>query len=136
MEELTEGVVIEVTGHTAKVRASIHSDCDHCGLCPGNNAMILEAANEAGANVGDRVLIQNKTMNGLLAAFIMFLLPLLAVVLGIVLGYYLSFRFMVSTKILMIAGGSLFGLGAFIFIRRLDKSLQSEKPTIVQIKNN
>jgi sigma-E factor negative regulatory protein RseC len=136
MKELTEGVVIEVTEHTAKVRASIHGDCDHCGMCPGSNAMILDVVNEAGAAVGDHVFIENRTMNGVLAAFIIFLLPILAVILGIVLGYYLSFRFMLSAKLLMISGGSLFGLTAFIFIRRIDKSLQSEKPTIVKIERN
>ncbi len=136
MKELTEGVVIEVTGHMAKVRASIHGDCDHCGMCPGSNAMILDVVNEAKAAVGDRVLIEDKAMNGVLAAFILFLLPLLAVILGIVLGYYLSFRFMLSEKLLMISGGSLFGLAAFVFVRRLDKSLQSEKPTIVKIERN
>ena len=83
MKELTEGVVIEVTEHTAKVRASIHGDCDHCGMCPGSNAMILDVVNEAGAAVGDHVFIENRTMNGVLAAFIIFLLPILAVILGI-----------------------------------------------------
>lgn len=136
MKEFMEGVVIQSEGKIAKVRTSIHSDCDHCGMCPGNNAMIIDVTNEMGAGVGDRVLVENKTMNGLLAALIMFLLPLLAVVLGIVLGYYLSFRFMVSAKVLMSAGGVIFGLITLYFIRRLDKSLQSEKPTIVKIKND
>jgi sigma-E factor negative regulatory protein RseC len=136
MKEYIEGVVIQSEAETAKVRTSIHSDCDSCGVCPGNNAMIIDVTNKMGAKIGDGVLVENKSINGLLAAFIMFVLPLLAVVLGIVLGYFLSFRLMVSQKLLMIAGGVIFGLITLYFIRRLDKALQSEKPTIIKIKND
>lgn len=132
MEKLIEGVVIESDGETAKVRCSIHSDCENCGMCQGSNAMIIDVADEIGARVGEQVLVENKETNMLLAAFMMFVLPLLAVGLGIYLGYYLSFRCMISAKLLMILGGLLLGLPAVFIIRRLDKSLQSEKPTILR----
>ncbi|MEQ8176433.1 MAG: SoxR reducing system RseC family protein [Syntrophomonadaceae bacterium] len=132
MEKLIEGVVIESNGETAKVRCSVHSDCENCGVCPGSNAMIIDVTDEVGARVGEQVLIESKENNMLLAAFMMFVLPLLAVGLGIYLGYYLSFRLMISANLLMILGGLLFGLLAVFIIRRLDKSLQSEKPTIVR----
>lgn len=136
MKEFIEGVVIASTAETAKVRCSIHSDCENCGVCPGNNAVILDVINKMGADVGDRVFIENKATNGLLAAFMIFVLPLLAVVLGVLLGYYLASRFMISAKLMMISGGLTFGFIAFYFIRRLDKSLQKEKPTIVKIRND
>lgn len=132
MEKLIEGVVIESNGETAKVRCSIHSDCENCGMCQGSNAMIIEVIDEVGAGVGEQVLIDNRENNMLLAAFMMFVLPLLAVGSGIYLGYYLSFRLMISAKLLMILGGLLFGFLAVFIIRRLDKSMQSEKPTIVR----
>jgi sigma-E factor negative regulatory protein RseC len=134
MEKLIEGVVIESNGETAKVRCSIHSDCENCGVCPGSNAMIIDVTDGVGAQVGEQVLIESRETNMLLAAFMMFVLPLLAVGLGIYLGYYLSFRLMISATLLMILGGLLFGLLAVFIIRRLDKSLQSEKPTIVGTK--
>lgn len=132
MEKFIEGVVIESNGETAKVRCSIHSDCENCGLCQGSNAMIIEVTDEIGAQVGEQVLIESKETNMLLAAFMMFVLPLLAVGLGVYLGYYLSFRLMISAKLLMILGGLFFGLPAVFVIRRLDKSLQSIKPTILR----
>lgn len=135
MEKLIEGVVIESTGKTAKVRCSVHSDCENCGICPGNNAVIINVSDEVGARIGQQVLIKGRESNMLLAAFMMFILPLLAVGLGIFLGYYLSFRLMISAKLAMILGGLIFGLLAFFIIRRLDRSLQSEQPTIVRTIN-
>ncbi len=132
MEKLVEGVVIESDGETAKVRCSVHSDCENCGFCPGNNAVIIDVTDEVGTQVGQQVLIDKKETNMLLAAFTIFVLPLLAIGLGISLGYYLSFRLMISAKIMMVLGGLIFGLAAFFIIRRLDQSLESEKPTIVR----
>jgi len=132
MEKLTEGVVIETSGETAKVRTSIHSDCENCGICPGSNALIIDAINDQGVETGERVLIESKESNMLLAAFTVFILPLLAVGLGVGLGYYLSHRFMMSSALLMTSGGLIFGLSAIYVVKRLDRLMQSEKPIIVK----
>lgn len=132
MEKIIEGVVIETAGEAAKVRCSIHSDCENCGLCQGANAMIIDVNDPVGVQVGQQVLVERKGANMLLVAFTMFVLPLLAVGSGVFLGYYLSFRLMISAKILMILGGLIFGLLAAFIIRRLDKSMQAEKPTIIR----
>ncbi len=132
MEKLIEGIVIESIGETAKVRCSIHSDCENCGVCPGSNAMIIDVTDEVGAKVGERVLIESKETNMLRAAFMIFMLPLLAIGLGIFLGYYLSSRLMISAALLMTMGGLIFGLPAIYIIRRLDKTMQSEKPNIIR----
>ncbi|MEN6349937.1 MAG: SoxR reducing system RseC family protein [Syntrophomonas sp.] len=132
MEKLIEGVVIESNGQTAKVRCSIHSDCENCGVCPGNNAMIIDVTDEVGTTVGQQVLIDNKQTNVLMAAFMIFVLPLLSVGLGIYAGYYLSSRLMISATLLMVIGGLIFGLLAIYVIRRFDKTLQSEKPNIIR----
>jgi len=132
MEKLIEGVVIETNGESAKVRCSVHSDCENCGVCPGSNAMIIDVTDELGAQVGQQVLIESKETNMLLAAFMIFVLPLLVIGLGIFLGYYLSYQLMISTTLLMILGGLIFGGLAIYFVKRLDRSLQSEKPTIIR----
>ncbi len=95
MEKLIEGVVIESNDESAKVRCSVHSDCENCGVCPGANAIIIDVTNELGTQVGQQVLIASKETNMLLAAFIIFVFPFLAIGLGIFLGYYLSCRLMI-----------------------------------------
>lgn len=132
MEKMVEGVVIETNDGTAKVRCSIHSDCESCGICPGNNAMIIDVVDEVGTETGQRVMVESKQTNMLLAAFTVFIFPLLAVGAGIYLGYYLSPRFMISPVVLMILGGLIFGLSALYIVKRMDKSMQSEKPVIIK----
>lgn len=134
MSDLVDGVVIETDGETAKIRCSVHSDCENCGVCPGSNAMIIEAVDAVGVKPGDSVLIESKQSNMVLAAFMIYIFPLLAVGCGIILGYYLSHRFMISSALLMTLGGAIFGVAAIFIIKYLDKSLQSEKPIIRSIK--
>lgn len=134
MEKIIEGVVIETNGESARVRCSIHSDCENCGVCPGSNAMIIDVTDQVGAEVGQQVVIESQTTNTLLAAFMIYMLPLLAIALGIWLGYYLSFRLTISATLLMVLGGVIFGILAIFMIRRLDQSMQNEKPIIKTIK--
>jgi sigma-E factor negative regulatory protein RseC len=112
MEKLIEGVVIESAGDTAKVRCSIHSDCENCGVCPGSNAMIIDVINEIGVEAGQQVLVENRESNMLLAAFLIYILPLLAIGCGIGLGYYISSRLPISPVLSMIAGGVVLACGA------------------------
>lgn len=132
MEKLTEGVVIETGAESAKVRISIHSDCENCGICPGNNAMILDVKDEVGAKTGQRVVIKSQETNMLLAAFMIYMLPLLAIGLGVSLGYYLSSRWMIKEGLMMLLGGAIFGSAAVCLVKRMDKSMQAEKPIIVK----
>lgn len=134
MSDMVDGVVIETDGETAKVRASIHSDCENCGVCPGSNAMIIEVVDNVGAKPGDSVLVESKHSNMVLTAFMIYIFPLLAVGGGILLGSYLSHRFVISSALLMTLGGLVFGVAAIIIIKYLDRSLQSEKPIIRSIK--
>ncbi|MGI6407084.1 MAG: SoxR reducing system RseC family protein [Syntrophaceticus sp.] len=133
MERFIEGVVMETSGKMAKVRASKHSECEHCGICAGTNAVILDVTDELGVKRGQRVLIENKQTNRILAAFIVYMLPLLVVGCGIFLGYYLSLRFAISAVLLMILGGLIFGLPVMYLLKRLDRALQAEKPIIIRI---
>ncbi|WP_054696844.1 SoxR reducing system RseC family protein [Syntrophomonas palmitatica] len=134
MPNQVEGVIIETDGETAKVRCSIHSDCENCGMCPGANAMVIEAIDTQGVKPGDFVVVESKESHMLLTAFMVFIFPLLAVGCGIWLGYYLSPRFVMSPVLLMTLGGLLFGVTAIIVLKVMDRSLESDKPVIRSIK--
>jgi len=134
MPNKVEGVIIETNGETAKVRCSVHSDCENCGVCPGSNAMIIEAVNMEGTKPGDSVIVESKEANMALTAFLIYIFPLLAVGGGILLGQYLSYRVMISPALLMTLGGLIFGMAAFYIIKHVDRSLESDKPVIRSIK--
>lgn len=74
---------MEVSGDTAKVELEKSEKCGHCGakiMChPGSdNKMCVEAINEIGAKIGDRVRIEVSPAISILATFILFVAPILA----------------------------------------------------------
>ncbi|MBP1765422.1 MAG: positive regulator of sigma RseC/MucC [Firmicutes bacterium] len=82
MEKQQEGIVIETRGDMARVKTSRHNDCENCGACPGNSAIVLDARNPLDAKIGQRVVIEIQEVNMLKAAFIVYVLPLLAAFAG------------------------------------------------------
>ena len=131
-----EGVVIAVSGKMAKVKVARHSSCESCGSCPGNAATVVDAVNEIGAEPGQRVVLEVKQANMLKAAFVVYMLPLIGIFGGAVIGSYLADRFLLDALIWQIAGGSV-GLGLtalyiWLFDRKAGK--QSEmQPVILSI---
>jgi sigma-E factor negative regulatory protein RseC len=135
MKENVEGVVIEVNAEMAKVKLSRHSDCSHCGMCQGADAVILEAPNTYNTKPGQRVILETKESNMFKAALIVFLLPLIAVVGGIYSGYLLSSILKVLYVVPIILCVGLFGTAALLAIKRLDTFLQlsGDMPKIVAV---
>lgn len=137
MKETIEGVVIDVTAQIAKVKISRHSDCSHCGLCPGEDALVLDAPAILDTKPGQRVLLELKDGNMLMAAFSVYILPLIAIAGGIFLGFSVSSFLHTSVALPMTIGGLVFGLVAILLIKRLDLSLQSatDMPRIIKVLN-
>lgn len=86
MEE--EGIVIEAKGEVAKVEIARSSACGGCHACTigAGGRMITEAENLLGARKSQRVKVQIDTPSLLRAAFMVYLLPLLGLVSGCVVG--------------------------------------------------
>lgn len=82
------GIVVEVMGPMAKVVVKRHSSCENCGACGiGAKAEIsLTLKNHIGAKVGDRVVIEMHSKALFKAAFLVYTIPLVALVAGFVLG--------------------------------------------------
>lgn len=86
MEE--EGRVIKIEGNLAQVEVERKSACRACGLCSlrGKNTMMAEVENSIGARVGERVRIEIPSSLILKGALLFYILPLVALILGLVLG--------------------------------------------------
>lgn len=102
-----EGRIIKVEGDLAQVEVERKSACRACGLCSlrRGNTMIAEAENTIGAKVGERVRIEIPSSLILKGAFLFYTLPLVALILGMVLGI----------KITNLQTGGLI-LGFFFFV--------------------
>ncbi|ATW25904.1 SoxR reducing system RseC family protein [Candidatus Formimonas warabiya] len=130
------GVVLEVSGSMAKVKATRHSDCENCGACPGNQAMVLEARNPVGAKPGQRVAFEVKEVNMLKAAFIVYMLPLVAIFLGAWGGNWVSHHFGLPVLLLQITGGLLAFILSVIYIKFFDSAAHGNsqmQPVITRI---
>ncbi|WP_425060608.1 hypothetical protein SCACP_13430 [Sporomusa carbonis] len=136
MEKLQEGIVLEVTGNIAKVKTSRHSDCENCGACPGNTAMVLDARNPVGAQKGQRVAIEIQEIGMLKAAFIVYVLPLIAAVVGAVAGNYLAGS-MQAEPVWYQSGGGLIAFGlSMVYIKYFDRNARTNdkmQPVITRI---
>ncbi len=82
-----EGVVIEVFDGMARVRAMRGTSCDGCASRPmckpieGPN-VVIEARNDLGAHVGERVEVAMQPKTFLKASFIVYIIPLISFVIG------------------------------------------------------
>jgi sigma-E factor negative regulatory protein RseC len=136
MEKQQEGIVIEIQGDMARVKTSRHNDCENCGACPGNSAIVLEARNPLGAKPGQRVAVEIQEMNMLKAAFIVYVLPLIAAFAGAVTGSWLADWLEYEAVWFQMGGGLVFFAAAILYIRFFDRSSHSNvqmQPVIIAI---
>lgn len=135
MKEET-GVVVETRGKTAKVKISRHGDCENCGACPGDSAVVLEVQNPLGAKPGQRVVFQISESNMLKAAFVVYVMPLLAVPAGIFAGFKAAAKTELPILPVEVAFGVIVFLTCIIIIKKLDiasgRSTENQ-PQIIRI---
>jgi sigma-E factor negative regulatory protein RseC len=131
------GVVKAIQGHMALVVTKMEPECESCAAretCStfgggGANAEIT-ARNTAGAEVGDIVTISMAGSSLVKVSFLVYMLPILALIAGIVLGHWLSTVIPVKENILVGVLG-LFGFsGTFVWLKKKGDSL-SNKPGFV-----
>lgn len=136
MDKQQEGIVLEVVGDMAKVKTSRHNDCENCGACPGNSAMVLDALNPIEAKPGQRVAIEIQEINMLKAAFIVYILPLIAVFIGVLLGGFLAQKVGNESLWFQVAGGIVAFVLSVVYIKYFDSAARSNvkmQPVIVRI---
>lgn len=83
------GVVIEVKEDTAVVKMQRHLSCQNCGRCGGilgkedQRDHIVETPNPLKASVGQRVTIETDDRQAIFVAFMLYMVPLFALIAGI-----------------------------------------------------
>ena len=87
------GRVVSVNDDAAVVSMRASGACEKCGLCMASSdgkEVLLLALNEAGAGPGDAVEIEIAPGRVLVAAFALYMLPVLLTILGFVVGSFMS----------------------------------------------
>lgn len=138
------GTVVELKGkHTAVVMCQKSSLCEHCatsGSCSlGDDAKtrLIDAQNLLGASVGDQVRIATSTKSFLQSSFLLYIVPLIALVAGAIagklIGDYLETG--LDPNLLSAVFGVFFMIGSFVTLRVGSQALVAESymPKIVAI---
>jgi len=131
-----QGIIIEAIDNVAKIKVGRHNDCSNCGACPGNDSVIITANNKIGATVGQRVVFDVKEVNVLRGAFVVFILPLIAIFIGVLVGGEIGKYIGYNIHVFQIAGGIITFLLAIIFVKLFDKAAtasEKSKPEIIRI---
>lgn len=129
---LQTGIVKKISKNAAEIeitRSSACGDsCASCGLCPGRTASV-EASNGVGAKIGDTVIIDMADKNVIGAAFLVYIVP----VIILIIGYFAGEAIFNSETSGIITGFLLMAL-TFTAIIFTDKKRKSKyTPKIVKI---
>lgn len=86
------GIVLRIDSQEAWVKTVKSGSCEGCsarGSCHSlsdSGAMEVNAINEAGAKVGDRIVLSFETSSLLKATFLLYVFPILLLVIGAAIG--------------------------------------------------
>lgn len=133
MEEI--GTVIELQGRSiARVLCRKSSFCEHCAsmescqISSDNTSKIVEAHNLIGANVGDRVKLNISSKTFLQSSFIVYIIPLLALLGGAIAGNQIGTQMHAGPDPNLLAAilGTAFMVGSFLVIKIGSRALPRE----------
>jgi len=138
------GTVVELKGkHTAVVMCQKSSLCEncatngHCVLGDDDKTRFIDVQNSLGATVGENVRIATSTKSFLQSSFLLYIVPLIALVIGAIVGKLTGENFAtgLDPNLLSAVFGVFFMIGSFVVIRVGSTALDQESymPKIVAI---
>jgi len=135
------GEVVRIEDDRAVVRIQRSSACRHCGACSfgtKQDEMLLTLPNRLGAKPGDMVEVALESVHLLRASAITYLVPLVALILGVIIGYVVGGYLAVDRQLAGAVLGLIFTALAFLLIRSLDPVFRKSgnfTPSMVAVLN-
>lgn len=129
------GIVMKEHGNLVTVKLERNEACAKCKACTAGLAskdMFLEAENLCQAKEGDIVTVSLEHTNFLKAVIIMYVFPLIALLGGIAIGYYVSSLLgWKAVEIVAIIIGAIFTAITYFVIRLNDEKFRTKEYTPV-----
>ncbi|MBI5493038.1 MAG: SoxR reducing system RseC family protein [Deltaproteobacteria bacterium] len=133
MEE--HGIVVQDKKRTVLIKAQRSTSCDSCAskkTCASGSAdseMLIEAENAVGAKVGDRVVFTIGTASILKAGLLLYLVPILCFIAGVVLGQTVAKNIFPAQNPDLVSGvlGVIFLALAFIGLKVYSSFIEKDK---------
>jgi sigma-E factor negative regulatory protein RseC len=134
------GQVIETTNETATVNLQRHLTCESCGKCgilsgSGRRDLNVEALNPIQAKNGQRVILETDDRQILFISFMLYIVPVAALLAGIYLGLAAAGRFnpTMNHELFAVLTGLAMMSAVFMLIRLWDSRVKNNpkyKPVI------
>lgn len=139
MEE--HGVVVQIKNNIAIIKSERSSACESCAskkTCASGgapNEMFIEAENTIGAKAGDRIVFSIGASSVIKAGLIIYLVPILSFIFGVVLGQSAGTRFLPEVNPDLISGvvGAAFLIIAFFGLKAYNAFMEKTKSFKPQI---
>lgn len=135
------GQIVHVESEVATVRIQRRASCGSCtacGMAKGQNEMYLKVANDLDAKLGDWVELDLKSVSFLKATTIIYLIPLISLIIGVIIGYFIAGFFSANAELYGAVGGISFTILSFLGIRVMDPRFSKSgeySPKMVSIIN-
>lgn len=134
------GLVLNTTDDTASVNLQRHLTCESCGKCgilsgSGRRDITVEALNPIQAKSGQRVILETDDRQILFISFMLYLVPVAALLAGILLGLAAAGRLNLTMnhELFAVCTGLVMMAVVFTLIRLWDRSVKNNpkyKPVI------
>lgn len=126
------GIIQKTESEKAFIRVQRNSACAHCesrGMCQIDNEreMVVEVENVLGGKPGDQVEIMVPTGSFMKISLMVYMLPVLAFMIGAFLGDNLASKFSLNHSLAAIIGGTILMMIFFYLLKRLDKVIGGKK---------
>ena len=139
MIEMGQIVNVEDSIATVKIRRGAScGSCTACGMAKDQSEISFRIVNDLNAQTGDWVELELESKSLIKATLIVYLLPLVALILGVVGGYALAGRLSGNPDLYGAIGGILFTVLSFLGIRALDPIIRRNgdySPKMISIIN-
>ncbi len=122
-----QGIVITVRDGTVDVRMQVSAACGGCSVCSqgsGGETVMHDVRDEFGATVGDEVKVVIPDTIRSRAAIAVFVVPVLALLLGYLAGFLLGEGLGLNPEITGLIGGLASANIALLGIRAAERRLQ------------
>jgi sigma-E factor negative regulatory protein RseC len=139
-----KGIVIKTDSTTAWVKTAKTHACEacaarsSCNIMGGGKEMEVQAINQAGAKVGEKVVIYFETSPLLKATFMLYVLPVLFLMAGAYIGSKMASFFHFNASVFSVVTGFLFFGLIIIFVKSKGNKLAKKdeyRPKVIKILN-
>ena len=134
MEQI--GQVVGIDGDIAMIMVRRHDVCDKCGGCgaaiSGRGENYIEAQNIVNAQVGHTVKVTSDTGQVLKASFVVYIVPILALLAGILLGQEFGavLGLLAREELVGLFFGVAFMLASYFLVKGYDRRMSTARMKI------